>query len=516
MVQGEEVDGGSWYQQGAPLDPRRGLEVPKKVFMPKKAHLAGIGGIGMSALAQWLRAGGWAVSGTDGVRSDVTDALVRSGIPVEIGEPSPLGGRPDLLVYSDAVPAAHALRVAARQSGIREIAYPELLGELTAPLKTVAVSGSHGKSTTTALVGLLLEAAGKDPTVVVGTRVPHWQAGNRKPETGNLVGNFRKGASSVAVVEADEYRRHFLTLQPSVAVVTSVDYDHVDAFPTEADYVAAYREFVRGTRPGGTAVLRADDPHMPTVRAAVPAHAQVVTFAVSFDPNVADVVASPPTATEDQQRFSLAVRGTDRGEHRLAVPGEHAVANAAAAIAATLSFEISPEVIRRVFRDFRGTWRRFELVGSVNGAPLISDYAHHPTELRALAAAARQRYPDRKLLIAFQPHQRARTRAFAQRFIEALAQFDEIILAEVYDVAGREPHFAGASRGLRESGRVSTRDWIEPLRASGRTVLYAPTLQDVEDAVRAQSRAGAAAFIVGAGDIDAVARRLAEPPPADP
>lgn len=454
-----------------------------------RAHFLGIGGIGTSALAQWLRADGCLVTGVDRARSDITDALQQLGIAVEIGEGGAVPEGTTQLVYSDAVPVTHSLRVAARARGIPERSYAELLGELTAPFRTVAVAGSHGKSTTTALVGLLLEAAGKDPTVVIGTRVPQWMDAG--------VGNYRRGTSDIAVVEADEYRKHFLTLTPSVAVVTNVDHDHVDAFPTAGTYREAFAEFLGRVRAGGTVVLPAADPALEFLKASVPAGVAVSTFAVG-DPDAAAVVVSPPVVGGGQQEFRFFMEGHAWGSAALRVPGRHVVANAAAALAAVRPFGVDAETVRRVLGDYRGVWRRFERVGEVNGALVFSDYAHHPTELRALFDAARQWYPGRRFLLAFQPHQHARARVFAREFLSALSLFDVVILAEVYGVAGRE-----------EGEPVTTRAWVLELQRAGRSAAYAPTLEEVEAAIREHARPDDIVLVVGAGDIDTVARRFA-------
>lgn len=461
----------------------------------RHAYFVGIGGIGMSALAQWLSADGWEVDGSDRTRSDITAALERAGIMVDPAILPTLPNGTSLLVYSDAVPPTDSLRVAARVAGVREVSYAELLGELTRSFLVVAIAGSHGKSTTTALTGLLLEAAGLDPTVVVGTRVPQWRRGVGGRASG--VGNFRRGQSDIAVVEADEYREHFLALSPTIAVVTSVDYDHVDAFPTPESYAAAFAAFVQRVGAGGTVVLAAQDAAVMRLRSHVTTGCTVTTFALSAEPGTADVVATSPVVRKGRQRFQLTVRGQDWGLLELTVPGEHVVRNAAAAVAATLPFAVSPDTVRRALETFHGTWRRFEVVGTVNSAPVISDYAHHPTELRALAAAVRQGYPGRRVLIAFQPHQHARTRAFGTAFLEALAVFDAVILAEVYDVTGRE-----------ESERVTTKDWVAPLQEHGRTVTYASTLDMVAEELQQQATSADVVLVVGAGDIDTVARRF--------
>ncbi len=458
----------------------------------RSVHLLGIGGIGTSALAQWLLADGWTVTGSDRAATEITDGLQALGVAVTIEPQGSLPERKTLLVYSDAVPEDDPARVRARREGIPERSYFELLSERTAALDTVAVAGSHGKSTTTVLIGLLLEALGRDPLVIAGTRVKAWQA------FGGL-GNVRVGRGEMAVIEADEYRSHFLFLFPRTAVVTNVDYDHVDAFPAPADYEAAFAAFVRRVPAGGTVVLPWSDQATPALRSAVTPGASVLTFSVRSTPEAehGEVVAALSAGVEGRQDFSLNVSGKDWGAFSLHVPGVHMVSNVVAAVAAALPSGITPEVVRKVVKKFRGTWRRFEHVSTVNGAPLISDYAHHPTELNALAAAARQRYPRRRLLIAFQPHQRARTRAFAPEFLFALKAFDAVVLAEVYDVAGRE-----------EAEPVTTKAWVEPLRAAGRSAEYAPTLAAVADAIRTLAQPGDVVLVVGAGDIDTVARQL--------
>ena len=456
----------------------------------------GIGGIGVSAIAQWLRACGATVTGADREQSPMTEALERVGIPVQIPEPAVLPSACDLVVYSDAVPETHPLRREAAVRKIRTRSYADLLGELTQGHRTVAVAGSHGKSTTTALLGLLLEALGADPTVVVGSRVPQWEqaTGDRR----QAVGNFRLGQSDLAVVEADEYRGHFLSLAPTALVITSLDHDHVDAFPTAEEYEAAFVQLLDRVRPHGTVVLCLADPRLVPFRSRVRADVTVRAYVLSDDPHAADVVVSHPAARAGRQEFSLWVQGQAWGPQALSVPGDHVVLNAAGAIAAAIPFGLTPEAVSRGLSSFRGIWRRFEAVGTLEGAPLISDYAHHPTELRALAAAARQWYRDRRLVIAFQPHQHARSRAFAPAFIEALTLFDAVILADVYGVAGRE-----------ESAPVSSRDWVLALKDRGGAAVYAPSLDEVARAIRNTVRAHDVVFIVGAGDIDLVARRLA-------
>lgn len=459
----------------------------------RHAHIVGLGGIGTSAIAQWLKRTGWTVTGVDRSRSSVTEALTRVGISVESENVSQCPRSTSLLVYSGAVPFEHPLRRAAAVAGIHEVSYAELLGELTKSYRTVGVAGSHGKSTTTALIGLLLETAKQDPTVVLGTRVPQWE------EYG--VGNYRPGSSNIAVVEADEYGKHFLHLTPEVAVVTSVDHDHVDEFPTADEYRGVFEQYVKCVVPGGTVVLCAEDPATLALRAFIPPDQRVLTYGVGDVAAHADVHASEPQRVDGSQTFRVTVQERDWGIFTLCIPGRHVVLDAMAAIAAVLSFEVSPDTARRALEAFRGTWRRFERVGELNGAPVISDYAHHPTEVQTLLAAARQGFPDRRIVIAFQPHHHARTAVFHAQFIEALRGFDAVALAEVYDVAGRED----------VSRRTSSRTWADVLRSGGKEAVYTATCADLEAHLRRTVGPNDVLFVVGAGDIDTVARRLVIP-----
>ncbi len=463
-----------------------------------RVHMVGIGGIGVSAIARWLLARGVMVSGSDLVESPTTVALRDQGIPVAI---EPVGALPNahVLVYSDAVPPRDASRVAARERGVKERMYADILGELAAPYHTVAISGSHGKSTTTALTALILTASGHDPTVVIGTNVPQFRGTN-----------FRAGKSNLLVVEADDYRGHCLTLAPTVAVITNTDYDHVDAFPSPAAYHEVFRAFVRKIAVGGTLVLKASDPLTRELIAEANALGRaVLTFDMQEDsgPSIqgephAAFTASRPVVSDGKQEFTVFHNGRALGVFSLMLPGEHLVLDALAAIAVASCFSVPPPVLATALASFTGTWRRFEQVGLLHGAPVISDYAHHPTELFALLQATRQWYPGRRIVLAFQPHQKIRTRAFAPAFQDALAlpSRDLLILADVYDVAGRE-----------ETGDATTsRDWVSSLRERGTTAIFAPTLEAVAEELSARVVADDVVLVVGAGTIDEVARRIAQ------
>ena len=455
-----------------------------------RVHLIGIGGIGMSAIAQWLKTLGVRVTGSDRASSDIVTWLQSLEIPVAVEtEDAILPEDADALIYSDAVPLENSARQEARRRGIHEYAYPEALGMLSAPYKTVAISGSHGKSTTTALVALMLTAGGLDPTAVIGTRVP-----------GLKNSNFLQGGGEIAVIEADEYRGHCLHLRPAVSVITTTDYDHVDAFPTIEAYRDVYRKFIDKTLPTGLLVLHASDPCTPEFTR-LKEQRSLVTFGITDVPeNGPTVAATPPVLRERRQEFTVFKDGKTYGTFTIPLPGEHLVLDALAALAAVSPWNIPVGVLQKVLAEFTGTWRRFEHVGLFHGAPVISDYAHHPTELRAVVTATKAWYPNRRLLLVFQPHQKARTRAFADKFLDVLTLRtpDVLIVSEVFDVTGRE-----------EAGdTTSTQPWVALLKERGTTVTYAPTLEAAEQEIRAQATPDDVILIVGAGTIDRVARRI--------
>lgn len=445
-------------------------------------HIIGIGGIGTSAIAQWLKAAGKTVEGSDAAASSITDALTHHGIPVTIGAGAACSPEVTKIIFSDAVGADHPVRRWAADHGLIQQSYAQVLGELTAPYRVIAISGSHGKSTTTAMTGLLLAALGLDPTVLVGTLVPAWR-------TGTFLGNWRPGKSDICVVEADEYNRHFHHLKPQHAVVTSLDHDHVDVFPTPANYQAAFVTFLQRT--SGVAILEEKV-------AAVLTHKPRLTYAVVGQ---ADLAATPPVMRRGQQFFNILYRGENWGEFSLAVPGTHMVSNLLAAIGIALQYEENTNTItaglRRFLSNFQGTWRRFEKLADVNGAQIFSDYAHHPTELAALLRAAHQFYPQQRVVLIFQPHHHQRTAAFAAEFQRVLktelTPTDQLYLCEVYGVIGRE----------RGAVATSTKPWVKEISGTTR---FVDNLADLAGIFRTGLSAGDIVLCVGAGTIDGAAR----------
>jgi hypothetical protein len=321
-------------------------------------------------------------------------------------------------------------------------------------------------------------------------------------ETEGRLGNMRYGNSDIVVIEADEYREKFLMLRPHTALITNLDHDHVDAFPTQESYREAFQRFVQRIQGGGQLILCAQDARLLPFRSHVPAGVTVRTYTCAADPSAADVVASLPVIRDGMQHFMVSVDGTPWATIELPVPGIHVALNATGAIAACLPYGLTPAVAVHALRAFRGVWRRFENIGPLNGATVISDYAHHPTELRALLAAARQWYPNRRLVLAFQVHQPARARVFADAFLDVLAQFDRVLLPDVYGVTGRD-----------EDTSVSMCAWVEKLRAQGKDAHYVGPLSELPKVLPRHVEATDVVFVVGAGDIDGITRTMITPRP---
>ncbi len=461
------------------------LKVMSDIFKPGiKVFCVGAGGVGLSSVMQWLKELGVDVAGSDREESAVVQLLRKKGIQVYTEDSYNLPEKTDILIYSDAVQESHPIRVECAKKGTRQLSYAEALGVLSAGKRLIAVSGTHGKSTTTAIIAHMLIQAGLDPTVVIGTLA--------KDLDGN---NFRMGNSDIVVVEADEYRNHFLFLKPHIAVITNVDYDHVDSFPNRSDYVDAFKKFIDNVQEGGTVVARTSDDFFKVISG----RNNITT--VGFDlrsssNNNANLTLSIIRYSNGKQFFSVESPKYN-AEFSIPFTGNHFVLDAGAALAVASVLGVSESVAQDALSTFSGTWRRFEKVGLFNGIPVISDYAHHPAEIDALLGGARQAYPDRKLFVIFQPHQGVRTITFEQDFLQSLSKADEVIVMELYGVAGREG-----------KDPISTRGWIQELLAKGVDAFFAESLEAAENIVRSHDLSGRVILVVGAGSIDRLARKL--------
>lgn len=441
-------------------------------------HFVGIGGAGLSALARVLLGRGAIVSGSDAKPSAVLRELENAGAKIFVGHAAENIVGADAVVITSAATLDNPEIAAAHLQNIPVLKRREFLREITAGYKTIAVAGSHGKTTTTAMLALILTAAGLDPTVVVGGTIPEWQT------------NARVGKSEWFVIEADEYDYAFEGLEPFVAVVTNVDYDHPDLFPTRDAYQNVFARFMAQTRADGALVVCGDER---AARALARSSGRaVVTYGLTAD-NVWRAVTVKPNARGGMS-FQVNQGGQALGEIELATPGAHNVLNALATLAVTRLIGASFDSARATLAKFHGVGRRFQIRGAFHGATIIDDYAHHPTEIRATLQAARTRFPDAKIWAVFQPHTFTRTNALWDEFANAFDDADNILVTEIY--AAREQNLLG----------LSSRALAERMRA--RKARFTASLEQAEIILRKELRAGDVVVTLGAGDVNQIAARL--------
>lgn len=441
----------------------------------RRLHFVGAGGVGMSGIAEiLLQATPLEISGCDLARSEITDRLERLGARMAVGHDAAHVENADLLVISSAVAESNPEVAAARERGIPVIRRAEMLGEIMRLKQGVAIAGTHGKTTTTSLTGMVLTEAGFDPTIVVGGQV-------------HILGtNARLGRGDYLVAEADEFDRSFLELTPVVAVITNIEADHLDTYRDLDEIHDAFAAFANRVPFFGAVIACADDPG---VRAILPRiQRRAVTYGESAE---ADLSARDVRLDASGTCFEVWNGEQGRlGAVRLRLPGRHNVLNALAAVAAGRELLVPFETIARALSAFTGVVRRFELKGERGGVLVVDDYAHHPTEIRATLAAARQVYPDRRIVALFQPHLFSRTRDFTGEFGAALAAADMNIVMDVYP--SREAPIPGVTGELvAEAAR----------RAGKGRVLYSPEKTEVVDTLERTLAPGDLLLTLGAGDV---------------
>ncbi len=442
----------------------------------KRPHFIGIGGVGMCALAEILIHDGLAVSGCDAAPSERTERLAKLGALINIGHTADHIDDADLVVITAAVSEDNVELCAARERGIPVLRRSEALGQLMHGKVGIAVAGTHGKTTTTAMIGHLLEQCGVEPSVITGGRM-HWAGGH------SFV-----GGGEVVVCEADEFDRAFLDLYPTWAVVTNIEPEHLECYGSEDNLYSAFRQFASRVPSSGAVVLCRDDEGARRLEAAI--NRPVIGYGLSEDCDLraVDVIS-------DRQGISCTVveDSSILGQLRVPLAGEHNLRNALAAVVIARCFGIDFERIASACLRFSGVARRFEVLGERDSVVIIDDYAHHPTEVESALCAARQFYPDRRLVAVFQPHLYSRTRDNAADFARVLARADVAVVLPVY--AAREKVIDGINSALISEQIVST---IEVLLVD----------ENDEAAFKLESivREGDAVMTLGAGDV----HRLAE------
>jgi UDP-N-acetylmuramate--alanine ligase len=455
----------------------------------RHVHFVGIGGIGMSGIAELLVNLGYVVSGSDQKRSPAADRLASLGVTVAAGHAAAHVGAADVVVYSSAVRPDNPEVVEARARRIPVIPRAEMLAELMRLRFGIAVAGAHGKTSTTSMVALVLEGGGLDPTAVIGGRVSAFGS------------NARLGRGNYMVAEADESDRSFLKLSPSMAVITNIDREHMDAYGSFADLQQAFIDFANKVPFYGAVVACADDAEL---RAVLPKLTRrVVTYGILENAEGKMQNAEMPSLAATDVRLegfgstSIVIRGGERlGTLTLAVPGRHSVHNALAAVAVGLELDVPFAAMAAALAAFRGAERRFEHRGVIDGITVVDDYGHHPTEIAAVLAAARAAKPAR-VVVAFQPHRYTRTRDLLTEFGAALAPADEVILTDIYP-AGEEP-----IPGITVEALAA-----EVNRARATPAHVVPALADVARRAAELARPGDLVITLGAGSIGGLATAL--------
>jgi UDP-N-acetylmuramate--alanine ligase len=427
----------------------------------------------MSAIARVLMERGEQVSGSDLSMTPFAESLVESGVPVTIGHLAEAVADADLVLASSAIPETNVELEAADTRGIQVLRRPDFLPELVEGYRTVAIGGTHGKTTTTAMIAWILDRAGLQPSFIIGG-IPH-----------DLGTNSRHGSGEHFVIEADEYDRAFLGLHPTLAVITNVEHDHPDDYPSFEAYAAAFETFVSGVLE--TLIVNADDPAAMVLPAS---DLTRITYGLSkgADWRAVDIRGNDAGGVD-----FVAVRGEQTtGLVRLRLPGEHNVRNALGALAVVQTLGVDFAASRAALADFHGVERRFEVVGEQGGVTVIDDYAHHPSEIRATLAAARQRYGSAQIWAIYQPHTYSRTAALFGELTESFADADHVVVTDIY-AAREEPMLGVSGAALAE-------------KIDGSDVRYISELEEVARELLASVTPNSIVLTLSAGDANRVGR----------
>src|SRR5271166_3922452 len=455
-------------------------------FRPQHLHFTGVGGIGMSGIAEVLLNLGYQISGSDLKDSPVTRRLATLGAAIFDGHSAANITGADVVVTSSAISIDNPEVAEARRQHIPVIQRAEMLAELMRLKYGIAIAGMHGKTTTTSMVAAVLAAGGLDPTVVVGGRVDA------------MGSNARLGKSQYLVAEADESDRTFLKLSPILAVVTNIDREHMDCYRDMKDVKSAFREFMDRVPFYGMVVSCNDNEHLrrllPTVQR------RIVTYGIheGSDFHISDVCCGPQPNSVALSSFRVSYRGGDLGEFHLRVPGEHNVQNATAAIAVGMGLDVPLERIREALENFNGVDRRFQRIGVANRVTVIDDYGHHPTEIRATLAAARQ-CGFCKVHVIFQPHRYTRTQLLMEEFATAFYDADSLLVLDIYPAS--EPPIPGITSELL-ANRVTN--------SGHQKAVYVSTFADAVKLAVSMATPGDMILTLGAGSVSQLGPRIIE------
>jgi len=489
----------------------------------KKVHFVGIGGIGVSAVAKMMIRLGKKVSGSDLIKSEITGDLEKMGAKIFIGhQKENLDKDIDLLIYSPAVPENNPERRVAKEQKIQELSYPEFLGELSKDYFTIAISGTNGKTTTTAILGLILEKAGLDPTVIVGSKIKNF------PD-----GNFRFGKGKYLVVEGCEWNAHMLKLHPEIIVLTNLEADHLDYYKDLDDIIFHFQKYIDKMVGKGQIVLNNDDDNL--LKKLLP-HRKVISYGIK---KPADLVAKNIKIGNGFQQFDLVADSKLYNLNftidglKMKIPGIFNIYNALAAATCAFSLGVKSEIVKEVLENYTGAWRRFELINAdlrrldadlrrpdadqrryisadqftpLSGASqcksaiVVSDYAHHPTAIQGTIKAAKDFFPDKRIFVVFQPHHHNRTKTLFNDFVKSFDQADRVIVSEIYGVPGRE---------LKIDEKVNSKDLVQAIeKRINKKVIYAKDLTEIKKLILENIQENDVLLVMGAGDIYKIAEEL--------
>ena len=441
---------------------------------PKHVHFIGIGGISMSGLAEILLGKGFRISGSDNNASALTKHLEEAGAVVMIGQSADhISPDTDLVVYTAAIHPDNPEFIAAKEQGIPMLSRAQLLGQIMQNYDLpINIAGTHGKTTTTSMCTHVLMRAGLDPTVTLGGILP------------SIGGNIRVGGTKYFVAEACEYTNSFLSFFPKIELILNVDADHLDFFKDLDDIASSFHRFASLIPEDGTLIINRDTAKYDVVTDHLACG--IITYSLDGD---ADYTAEDVHFNENGcASFVCLERGKPIGNFRLCIPGMHSVSNSLAVIALSRKLGLSPEIIAQGIADFHGADRRFERKGTAFGATIIDDYAHHPTEIRAVITAARQ-MPHKKLWVVFQPHTYTRTKALLPDFADALSLADHIVLSDIY--AAREVNTVG----------ISSEDLRAEIEKRGTRADYFSSFEEILEFLKTQLKEGDLLITMGAGNI---------------
>ncbi|MDO9545741.1 MAG: UDP-N-acetylmuramate--L-alanine ligase [Pelolinea sp.] len=447
-------------------------------------HLIGIGGTGLSAIARVLFERGNTVSGSDMLLSPLAQELMNLGIPVSIGHEAKNILGADLIIRSSAIPDSNPEIAAALETNIPILKRREFLSELTTGSIVISIAGTHGKTTTSSMIAWCLSELGADPSYVIGGTVK------------NLASNAHAGKGKYFVIEADEYDRMFLGLDPDVLVITNIEYDHPDCFPTEEKYFDAFHELTEKIKPGGTLIACADHPGVVQLLKQIGEKQKTVTYGTIEECNyrIEDLTHTPGFGVAFSLNYPI-IEAKEKSNDRISlpIPGTHNAFNAAAAIAVIKTIGLSTQNAIHALEKFKGTGRRFDILGIAAGITIVDDYAHHPTEIQATISAARCRYPDRRIWTVWQPHTYSRTKELFDDFIVSFNESDHVIVTEIY--ASREKENSFSSTKVVES-------------MDHPDVCYIAHLKDVTEFLKKKLKDGDILLVLSAGDANRISQEM--------